>query len=1071
MWLTKLFLQRWPLAIVFIAVTLLAGIVSFRGLIVQRLPNIGVPTIGMRVNYSGASTTEIRDTIVRPIEDQISGSQDLQHIDSTVQTGAATIGSYFALGSSTDADLTQIVQAVNSARSQLPSDLVAPVIRIFDPNGATVVSIGVTSEQLPQSGIAAVANGQIAPAIEQVRGVSSVIVAGNVQAAYNVVVDPNALAGYGLTLPDIFNTLSGNNQRAPGGIAYQPGRETQIDVRGDITTPASVAALPVTNGLNPSTAGGSAPTLYGPNPATGSVYGWTRPAQSILIGDVARIDNSSVPVRNYVFVNGKSGVELEVQKANNASEIDVSDAVIKALPALARQFPTMHFAVDYIQSTYSREQVDGVERTLLQGIALTAVLMVLFLQSWRNAVVVMIAIPTSLCVSLFAMKSLGLSLDTISLLAMTLVIGILIDDSTVVLENVTRHSDNGEEPMEAALNGRSEIGIAAIVITLVDVVVFLPIAFISGPVGKELAEFGIVVTVSTLTSLFVSFTITPTLAGVWSLRSKWKPWKPVRAFNHGFEWVRGQYQRRLLPAVIARPWPLLIVALVLLVGSIALIPLGIVGEDYIPSADQGEIFLTVQYAPGTPLEHTRSVLHAIEQQIDRIPDLQSEITNAGGYNTAYGGFLVQGNVGQVNMYLRENRKQSTSHWIAYVTDLTHRMAPDAVMYAKQAGDPTQGGPRQPIDELVSLPDGSDPTAFAVKVANVLRTTPGAIDVNDSAEDLLPQVEVDFDRGMARSLGVSIGTASTAIRAAFGGAVATELESPNGLVQVEVIYPHSAQQSLANVLAIPLRSASGAIVRVGDIAHLSLDPTPVVITRTNRADVVHIEASLDDGYNLSDVSRDFENRLKTLHLPAGVRVVPNPGGNQELMAMTLAGLGSSLAVSILLVYLLMVALYNDFRDPFIILFSIPVAIVGAVFALWITHETLNLFSLIGALLLVGLVTKNGILLVDYTNTVRRRGKSKRDAVIESAETRFRPIVMTTAAMISGMFPLALALEAGSQVRSSLATVVIGGLTSSLILTLLIVPVMYLWLAPDQLPEPTPIGNKNAPKQPPPEPQPA
>ena len=1070
MWLTRLFLQRWPLAIVFIAVTFLAGFTAYRSLIVQRLPNAAVPTIGMRVNYAGASTTEIRDTIVRPIEDQIAGSQGLTHFDSTIQTGSAVIAAYFGLETSTNEDLTQITQAFETARSQLPSDIVSPVIRVFDPNAATVVSIGITSKTLSQAGMAAITYGRIAPAIEQVGGVSAVIVAGNVQAAYNVVVDPNALAGYGFTLSDVVSTLAGNNQRAPGGIAYQPGRETQIDVRGDISSPAQVAELPILNGISPATPGGAAPTLYGPSPATGTLYGWTRPAQNVLIGDVARIDNASVPIRNYTFVNGRSGVELEVQKLNGSSEISVSDAVIAALPALRTQFPMVDFAVDYVQSTYSEQQVTGVERTLLAGVALTAILMILFLQSWRNAVVVMIAIPTSLCVALFVMQLMGLTLDTISLLAMTLVIGILIDDSTVVLENVTRHAEQGEEPMEAALNGRGEIGIAAIVITLVDVVVFLPIAFIGGPIGKQLAEFGIVVTVSTLTSLFVSFTITPTLAGVWSLRSKWKPWKPVRAFDHGFEWVRQHYEQRLLPAVLGRPWPLLIVALVLVVGSLTLIPLGVVGEDYIPNADQGEIFVTVEYAPGTPLERTRTVLHQIEREIDAIPDLESEVTSAGGYNSPYGGFVVQGNIGQINLYLRDNRKQSTAHWIQTVTDVAHRLAPDAVSYAKPASDPTQGGPRQPVDELVSLPDGTDPSAFADRVAQALRSTPGAVDVNDSAENLLPQVDVGFDRAMARSLGVSIGEASTAIRAAFGGAVATQLESPNGLVQVEVIYPRAAQQSLANVLAIPLRAANGAIVRVGDVAQLTLDPTPVVITRTNRSEVVHVDASIADGYNLSDVTRDFEHRLAALQLPPAVRVRPSPGGNQELMQQTLVGLGSSLAVSIVLVYLLMVALYNDFRDPLIILFAVPVATVGAVLALWLTHETLNLFSLIGSLLLVGLVTKNGILLVDYTNTVRRRGANKRDAVIESARTRFRPIVMTTAAMISGMFPLALALEPGSQVRSSLATVVIGGLTSSLVLTLFIVPVMYLWLAPDQLSEPTPIGGDKHHQQQPPDGQP-
>jgi HAE1 family hydrophobic/amphiphilic exporter-1 len=333
---------------------------------------------------------------------------------------------------------------------------------------------------------------------------------------------------------------------------------------------------------------------------------------------------------------------------------------------------------------------------------------------------------------------------------------------------------------------------------------------------------------------------------------------------------------------------------------------------------------------------------------------------------------------------------------------------------------------------------------------------------------LPQVAVEFDRAMARSLGASIGSAATAIRAAFGGAVASEIESPNGLVQIEVLYDAGDRTSLANVLAIPLRTASGAIVRVGDFAHLTLAPAPIVITRTNRSDVVHIDASLGPGYQLSNVMREFHKRVDALRLPPSVTVRDAPSSQLELLAQTLSGMTGSIALSVVLVYLLMVALYNGFRDPLIILFSVPLAIVGALVSLWLTHQTLNLFSLIGILLLVGLVAKNGILLVDYTNTVRRRdGKNKRDAAIESARTRFRPIVMTTAAMISGMLPLALALEPGSSVRSSLGVVVIGGLSSSLVLTLFIVPIVYQWLAPNELPEPARIGDERKPDAPAPD----
>ncbi len=1060
MWLTRVFLQRWPLAVVFVVLTLLAGIISVRGLIVQRLPNTQTPTVGMRVTYSGASTTELRDTIVRPIEDQISGSQDLTHVDTTIETGSAVVAAHFKLGSNKNQDLTEIIQAYNAARSQLPSDLVTPVIRLFDPNAATVVSVGLTSSTLDQASIASLANGQIGPAIEQLGGISNVLVAGNVQASYNVNVDPSALAGYGLTLSDVVNTLGTNNLRAPGGIAYQPGRETQIDVRGDIDSPRALAAIPITSTQAASTGGGNAPTLYGPNPYTGSLYGWTRPSQSVFIGDIGRVEDGSVPIRNTTFVNGKPGIELQVQKAGNASEIDVSNEVIAALPKLQAQFPQVQMRIDFVQATYSKQQVDGVERTLLEGILLTAILMLLFLQSWRNAVVVMIAIPTSLCVALLGMKILGLSLDTISLLAMTLVIGILIDDSTVVLENVTRHHDDGEEPMLAALNGRSEIGQAAIVITLVDVVVFLPIAFIGGPIGVELAEFGIVVTISTLTSLFVSFTLTPTMAGTWSMKSSWKPWKPIVAFDRFFERVRKLYSDRALPAAIRRPWPIIVTAVALTFGAMLLIPFGLVGRDYIPDADQGQIFYTLTFAPGTPLTTTTAALRRIEARVDTFSDLESEVTSAGGFNSPYGGFVLEGNGGQINLNLKADHKQPSQHWIEELQRLSRELAPNAVALAKEASDPTQGGPRQPVDEVVSLPSGDDPTQAALRVQRVLEGTPGAINVNSSAQTALPQVAVQFDRAMARTLGVSIGDASTAIRAAFGGDTATELESQNGLVQVQVIYPQSAQHSLADVLSIPIRASNGSIAHVGDIAHLSVSPAPIIITRTNRLDIVHINASLAPGFELSNVMDDFHARLAKLHLPSDVKVVDYPDSQLDLMQLTLQGLGTSLILSVVLVYLLMVALYNDFRDPLIIMFSVPLATVGALVGLWITHQTLNLFSLIGALLLVGLVAKNGILLVDYTNTLRKRdGLGKRDAAIEAGATRFRPIIMTTLAMITGMLPLALALEPGSQVRSSLGVVVIGGLLSSLVLTLFIVPIVYQWLAPDDLPEPTPIGDED------------
>lgn len=620
-----------------------------------------------------------------------------------------------------------------------------------------------------------------------------------------------------------------------------------------------------------------------------------------------------------------------------------------------------------------------------------------------------------------------------------------------MLENIGQHADQGEEPASAAVNGRSEIGTAAIVITLVDVVVFLPIAFMTGPIGQVLKEFGIVVTVSTLTSLFVSFTITPTLAGLWALESTWKPWRIIELFTRGFEWVRDRYARGVLPWSLKHPWLVVAVAVVLFLGSLMLVPSGLVGETYIPAGDQGEIFAQFTYPSGTPVLSVRKHIIAVERYVDKIPDIESETSEAGQFDAPFGGPVQESNVGQIHIFLKTGRQHSTQYWIDYLTRVTNRLTPNAGVIIKPASAQS-GGPKQPIDELVSLRGGGDPTAYAQRVFTALKATPGATNVNDTASSPSPQVDVIFNRNMARALDVSVGNAATAIRAAFGGAIASQLENANGLIQIQVIYERSDRHDLGNVLAIPIRANNGSIVHVGDIAALSWSPAPQLITRTNAVDVVHVDANVPANAQLSNVTKAFEQRVSALHLPPGVVIKATPQGQQDQMKQTLQLLGASLVLSFLLVFLLMVALYNSYTTPLIIMFAIPLASIGALGALWLTSNTLNLYSLIGIIMLVGIVTKNGILLVDYANTLRRRGKDKLEAIQESGETRFRAILMTTAAMIFGMAPLALALEPGASQRSSLGIVVIGGLTSSLVLTLVIVPIMYQWIAPRELKEP-------------------
>jgi HAE1 family hydrophobic/amphiphilic exporter-1 len=671
--------------------------------------------------------------------------------------------------------------------------------------------------------------------------------------------------------------------------------------------------------------------------------------------------------------------------------------------------------------------------------------MIFFLRSWRNAVVVCVAIPTSLSIAMFTMKVMGMTIDTISLLGMSLVIGTLVDDSTVVLENIERHFHLGETSEDAAVNGRSEIGAAAIVITLVDVVVYLPIAFLQGQVGRNLSEFALVVVVSTLASLVVSFTVTPTLSGLWALKSHWKPPRIIDAFGDQFDRLRDWYGKRALPWAMSRPRTVIAACGLTFIGSIALVPLGVVGETYLPPVDQGQIFIQLTYPVGTPLLTLRKNAYALAAATETQSDVQEETVLAGAYSAAFGGLVEEGNQGQLVVFLKPDRKHPTSYWVHAFEQIAKPIVKGGQVTVVPA-TATTGGNIQPIDELVTDITGSDPTAASQKVYQALLSTPGATSVNSSGSQTAPNLEVEFSRTKAASLDVSIGDAAAAAGAAFGGDVVTNFVTPNGFQYVQVIYPTSFQHRLPNLGEIPIRALNGSIVHMSDFATFKYEPFPPLVTRTNRLNVVHVDANIAPGTSLGNVQAALMQKVAALHLPSNIVVRPMPLGQQDLMNQTLADLGGSLVLSIVLVFLLMVALYNSYRSPMVILFSIPVAAVGALGALVITSQTLNLYSLIGIISLIGIAAKNGILLVDYANTLRARGVEKRAAIIESAYTRFRPIMMTSIALIAGNIPLALALEPGSAQRMSLGITVIGGDTSSLILTLLLVPIMYMIIAP-------------------------
>jgi HAE1 family hydrophobic/amphiphilic exporter-1 len=1028
----RLFVNRPTLVFVIVVACCLAGIYSWFTLIRQLFPTVDLPTISVSAMYNGASTTEMRDTVVRPLEDSIAGAPNLDYMTSSIQQGQATISVTFLINSDKNADLLEVQKRVQNAGYKLPTDLHTPTVSSLDPSESTVVTVFASSATLSPNDLSAIITNTVVPRLEQVPGISNATAQGAVTPALVASMDPQRMAATGATVSDVISAIANNNNRSPGGYATRSGKETSIDVRGDITTPATIADL-----LLPGAS--TAATIPSGLPA------WTTSSRLLHVSDVAKVYAGFEPPRTYAFHSGLSAINLTLQKTTGASEVSASDNVIAALPAIRKEFPDITFTLGTIASTNTQVQLDGVVHTLIEGIALTALVMLFFLRSWRDAVVVIVAIPTSLCVTLTIMRACGFTLDTVSLLAMTLVIGILVDDSIVVMENVVRQRENGIGVKEAAIRGAGEIGLPAIVITFVIVAVFLPVAFLPGIIGKFLFGFSIDIVVATITSLLISFSVTPSLAGNWSLKSTWKAWPIIDAFNTQFDRLSNWYVFTALPWGVRHPKRVIAACIVSFIGAIALIPLGFVGAEFIPAVDRGEFTVQLTMPPGTSIAATSAATVTLERYIEtHVTDLARESAVAGSY-TSQLGVVNQGNVSEIDATLVTNPKRSTRTWTNELTRELAALVPDGTITVIPATG-INGGVSQPISYVVTGRGGADPQPDATRLAALLAAIPGAQNVTNGAGAPAPQLEVHFDRDAARALNVDIGTASSAIRAAFGGTAVTQYDAAQGLTDVEVIYPGDERQDLRDIGAIAVRSNAGNIVHIGDFTRMVNVLAPPIITRQDRQTVVTIGANVADGFSQTNVQNAFSAKLKDYHFATGVGLGTTAGGTGQDLNDTITGMSTALAIAVILVYLLMVALFDSYISPIIILGSVPVAVVGALGALAITGKTLNLFSLIGVILLIALVAKNGILLVEFANRARENGANRVMAIVRAAHVRFRPIMMTTIAMIAGMAPLALALEAGAAERQALGIVVIGGLLSSLILTLVLIPVLYLWLAP-------------------------
>jgi len=1127
-WLTRFAISRPVItAMVFVALVVF-GFISFLQLgRSSNPPNTNFPVVVVSAFYPGASPQDMEKLVVKPIEDQMQGIDNLDQMTATAQEGVASVVVQFKLGTNLDISAIDVQRRTDTARVFMPNDLDPPNVFKAGQSEPPLLDIAVSSNKLSQAEIADLVNNDVSPMIKQIPNVQSVDVRGSASREFHVQPDPTRLIGVNGTLSDVFTAVASNNLNVPGGLMTQPTQEASVTIRSEIQQAPDILGIPLT------------------------IPGSSN--KNLKIGDVATADDGHIEMRTISHYNTKPRVYMSINPTLDADQLKATATARAAMKKIEAQFPQLKFTEIDAPGDYTQKMLTGVWQSLFEGIFLTAIVMLLFLHAWRNAVVVFLAIPTSILSTFILMKIFGFHIDSLSMMGLSLIIGILVDDSIVVLENITRHRDMGKDAVTAAIDGRSEIGGAAVAITMVDVVVFLPIAFLPGIVGQYLKEYGAVVVTATLFSLFVSFTLTPLLAAKWSMRkreTKDPAWLRaldnrlldaglvalgvglfligsalgygglsnilkaagifiwalllLNAFVHRYESVLSLYHNKLLPFALRHGAFVVFTCALLLFGSFGLVggkqfligvmgvfiigcalvyaiaavlrmfakrkgkpvrgfatmgtfvpltiatfvmplvvggiflALGTISFDFVPQQQDGGINMTVTYPQGTPIATTNKYVLQLEKGILKLDGIKLVSATVGLKPSGYGQ-STGGNYARLFAQMEDNHIKDTNKTIEKIRKLGYLVPGGALQVAGDNGGSAIFFALQGQEDLIG--------PAAEKVANYLRSIPGSVNVQTSAEVASPRLNVDVDPGKCALLGVSPAAAANVARIAVDGAVATKVRTSTGLVDVRVQFPAANRNTVDNLRLVRVRANDGTLVPLESVANFTWTKAPTKIERLNRQRVVNVLGDVLPGYSLGQVNGPLQKKLREPgFLPQGVGLKAQ--GDSQFMEETFANMGIALLVSFMLVYMLMVILYGSFIEPLIVMFSVPVALVGALTFLAFMGrvqpeqgQSLNIISMLGIIMLFGLVAKNGILLVDYSNTLVKRGLTVHDAVMEAARTRFRPIVMTTAAMIFGMLPLALGFAEGGEWRQAMGTVIIGGLLSSLILTLFLVPMIY------------------------------
>ena len=1013
--ITKISIDRPSLIIVLFSVFTLLGIIGYKNLGYELLPDFNQPVIVIKTMYPGAEPGEVESSVSRKIEDALSNLEGVDYLETKSMPNASVIIANLKYGTNLNNAMQDAQRYIDNIRKDLPADILSPVMSKVSPNDLPIMSLSATSN-LPATEFYQKMTDNFLPRIQQLKGVAEITLLGGEEREIQVKVDQDKLKLYGISLYQVAEAVNRSGIDLPAGKAQTDKESNSVRLTGKFSSVGDIMDVQVAM------------------PAPGT---------PVYVRDVATVTDGVKEISSVSRYNGVNGIGLLLKKQGDANAVEVSKLVREELALIesSESESGVKFTVADDSTEMTIAAVHSVIDDLILAVILVSLVMFLFLRSYRNSLIVLISIPTSLVTAFAVMWLMGFTLNLMTLLAMSLIIGILVDDAIVVIENIQRHLEMGKEKRTASMDGRMEIGMSAISITLVIVVVFLPILFLQVFVADMLKQFSIVVITSTLTSLLVCFTLTPWLS---SRIGKKEDLQPTNFMNRFLLWFEKQLKTFIdwyghqLEWVFSHKLLFTGIVLLLVVMTAGIMKQGIIGKEMMSTGDQGKFRLNLEYDKTTTVQENNIRTQRIENFILQQPEVATLFSNIAGPSTGIGSLGVgSANLSEFTIQLKpeKERKVKTEEYMISLREELKRQFPGVSFSMAVLGLLPKQAPIK-ITLTGSDPDLILETAEDLKLA--IEEIPGADNVRLSVEAGSPEYKVIPDKERMQRLGLTTAYVGMNLRTAFTGNEDATLTENGTEYPVRVWLDDFDRKNYEDVQRLSIVNPMNIPVEVSQFAQVRQDNSPSLLERLDRQPSVTL-TSESLGRPSGTLADEVINHLKTRPLPEGIELVW--GADIKTQNESFRALASVLLISFILIYLIMVALYDNYIYPFVALFAIPMAAIGAFLALNLSLNQITLFAQLGLIMLMGLVTKNSILIVDFTNQLKARGKPYREALIIAGKERMRPILMTTVAMAVGMLPIALAKGTASEWKNGLAWVIIGGLISSMILTVYIVPMVY------------------------------